>query len=81
MLVSLCAETINPFSRGTKSDSCGRKCISLSSESWKSNNRLGEGGVLKDVGGLGLIKRGGGRGGSSICAWKLEILSCKSYNQ
>ena len=28
MLVSLCAETKNPCLRGTKSDSCGRKCIS-----------------------------------------------------
>ena len=32
MLGSLWAENIKPFLRGTKSDSCGRKCISLSSE-------------------------------------------------
>ena len=42
---------------GTKSDSCGRKCISLSIESCKSNNRRGEGGVLKDV---LYIRTGGG---------------------
>ena len=39
MLVSLCAETIKPVSDGSKSDSCGGKCILLSSESCKSNNR------------------------------------------
>ena len=42
ILVSLCAETINPFLRGTKSDSCEGKCILLSSESCKSNNRGAE---------------------------------------
>ena len=51
MFISLCAETINPLLRGTKSDSCARKCISLSSESCKSNNRGGEGGAFKDMGG------------------------------
>ena len=49
MLGSLCAETIKPVSEGAKFDSCGRKCISLSIESSKSNNRRGEGGVFKDV--------------------------------
>ena len=34
---------LKPVFEGTKSDSCGRKCICLSSESCKSNNRWGEG--------------------------------------
>ena len=40
----------NPFPRGTKSDSCGRKCIRLSSGSCNSNNLWREGGGLMDVG-------------------------------
>ena len=63
--------------------SCGRKCIRLSRESCKSNNRWREGGVFKYVGawllsigpGLGGGEgggEGGGTGGTAqFCAWKL----------
>ena len=62
ILVILCAETIKPVSEGDKSDSCGRKFISLSSESCKSNNRRGEGGVLRTWG-ADFDQKGSGRGG------------------
>ena len=39
MLVSLCAETMKPVFEENKSDSCGKKCISISSEPCKSINR------------------------------------------
>ena len=53
MLGSLCTETLKPVSEGgSKSDSRGRKRISLSRECFESNNRGGEGGVFKDVGAL-----------------------------
>ena len=76
MLVSLCAETIYTFIRGTKCDSCGRKCISLSTKSCQPNNRCGECEIFMDVGGprFDLEEEGVGVGdgrGKSICACKL----------
>ena len=72
----------NPFLRGTKPDSCGRKCISFASVSCKSHNRCGEDGVFKGVkaevwkdewlekkGRAGWREAGAG-GVNSNCAWK-----------
>ena len=62
MLVSLCAETTKPIFEGDKSDSCRRKCISLSSVSYKWCNRGREGVVFKDVG-PGFEQEGAAAGG------------------
>ena len=73
ILVSLCAETIKTVFEGDKSDSCGGKCISLSSASCKPYNQCEEGGVIKGMDmGLNKRERGGGWAGNSIfCTRKL----------
>ena len=67
---SLCARKLqNPFRRGTKSDSCGGKCIRLSSKSCKSKPRWGGGGVLKNVGSFFWSKASGVGGRGSGGEW------------
>ena len=74
MLISLCAEAIKPlFLRGTKSDSRGRNCISLSSE-YPVSRITGEGRVeFSRAWGHGFEQEGaGGRGGE----WAGQLKMC-----
>ena len=66
--------------RGTKSDSCGRKFISLSIESCKSSNQYGGSIVFKGVG-FGFDQMGGGRRSGSMTGEEAQSVgeNYKSY--